>query len=188
MGWLLTKIFFALLLCFVVGLLLGLVWWWLGRKKVEAMEAELATSQADLKKCRADLEACRAKSKKTPTPTPKPVEPVAAAPVAAVTSWSTGTTKLGTAAAGHEDDLKVVSGIGPVMEKTLKEFDIQSWEQLAAFTAEDVAKVTEAISAFPGRIERDKWVEQAKELVEKFPLNDPYDRPTRETFLNKKKK
>ena len=107
--------------------------------------------------------------------------------VAGDTSWSSGMTELGTLAANHEDDLKVVNGIGPVMEETLKGFGIQSWEQLAAFSADDIAKVTEAISSFPGRIERDQWVEQAQDLVVRFPLTTPYDRPTRDTFLNKKK-
>ena len=101
------------------------------------------------------------------------------------TNWAKGKTKLGTAGAGHKDDLKVVNGIGPVMENTLNGFGIQSWEQLAAFTKQDVNKVNDAIETFPGRIERDEWVRQAKGLVKKFPLNvNKYDRPTRETFLN----
>ena len=73
------------------------------------------------------------------------------------------------------------------MEKTLQSFGIQTWEQLAAFRKGDVEKVTKAIDAFPGRIERDEWVRQAKDLVKRFPLGTPYDRPTRETFLNESK-
>lgn len=102
-------------------------------------------------------------------------------------SWQQGTTKLGTPGADHVDDLKRIHGIGPVMEKTLQSFGIQTWEQLAAFRKADVEKVTKAIDAFPGRIERDEWVRQAKDLVERFPLGTPYDRPTRETFLNESK-
>ena len=99
-------------------------------------------------------------------------------------SWQAGTTTLGTPGAAHTDDLKVINGIGPVMEKTLRSFGIKTWEQLAAFRDTDVATVTDAIDAFPGRIERDEWVRQARDLVERFPLRSPYDRPTRETFLN----
>jgi len=97
-------------------------------------------------------------------------------------SWQKGTTKLGTPGAGHRDDLKVVHGIGPVLEKTLNDYGIQAWEQLAAFTRKDVATVDEALS-FPGRIDRDEWIKQAKELVKRFP--DRKKRPTRETFLNR---
>ena len=101
-----------------------------------------------------------------------------------VTKWRSGTTKLGTAGAGHTDDLKVVNGIGPVMEKTLNGFGIQTWEQLAAFSKADVTKVNDAIDSFPGRIERDNWVSQAADLMKRFPLHSPYDRPTRKTMLN----
>jgi len=101
-----------------------------------------------------------------------------------LTEWSNGTTKLGTLGAGHTDDLKVVNGIGPKMESVLNSFGITSWEQLAAFSAADVEKVTKALDTFPGRIERDEWVAQAKDLVKRFRLTDPYHRPTRETYLN----
>ena len=97
-------------------------------------------------------------------------------------SWQKGTTKLGTPGAAHKDDLKVVNGIGPVLEKTLNDYGIQSWEQLAAFTRKDVKTVDEALS-FPGRIDRDEWISQAKELVKRF--SDRKNRPTRETFLNR---
>jgi len=100
-----------------------------------------------------------------------------------VRNWSRGKTRLGTAGAGHRDDLKVVNGIGPVLEKTLNDYGIQSWEQLADFTKSDIDKVDDALS-FPGRIERDEWVSQAKDLVKRFPLTSPYHRPTRKTFLN----
>ena len=101
-----------------------------------------------------------------------------------ITEWSKGKTTLGTAGAGHTDDLKVVNGIGPKMEGILNSYGITAWEQLAAFKKADVEKVTEAINTFPGRIERDEWVAQAKDLVKRFPLTDPYNRPTRETYLN----
>jgi NADH-quinone oxidoreductase subunit E len=91
---------------------------------------------------------------------------------------------LGTPGAAHHDDLKVINGIGPYMEKTLNGFEVKSWEQLAALKKADVEKVSEAIGAFPGRIERDGWVRQARDLVRRFPLRSPYDRPTRKTFLN----
>jgi predicted flap endonuclease-1-like 5' DNA nuclease len=116
-------------------------------------------------------------TKKAPTRTRK-----AAAPRGAK-AWQDGVTRLGTPGARHRDDLKVVNGIGPKMESILNDFGIQAWEQLAAFTKADVAKVSDAIDTFPGRIERDEWVSQAKDLVKEFP--DTGNRPTRATYLNR---
>jgi len=96
-------------------------------------------------------------------------------------SWAQGTTSLGTYGAGHTDDLKVINGVGPTMEGVLNDFGITAWEQVAALNSDEVERVGEAIEAFPGRIERDRWVEQARELVDRFPEVD--SRPTRETFL-----
>ena len=97
-------------------------------------------------------------------------------------SWAQGTTKLGTPGAGHKDDLKVVNGIGPKMEGLLNKFGVTAWEQLAALSKSEVVKLNEMIESFPGRIERDEWVKQSKDLCKRFP--DPKERPTRKTFLN----
>ena len=97
-------------------------------------------------------------------------------------SWQKGKTKLGTPGAGHSDDLKVINGIGPKMEGVLNSFGIQAWEQLAALKKNEVVAVNEALDFFPGRIERDDWVNQAKGLCKRFP--DTKKRPTRKTFLN----
>ncbi|MCP3988238.1 MAG: hypothetical protein GY724_04125 [Actinomycetia bacterium] len=80
-------------------------------------------------------------------------------------SWQQGTTQLGTPGADHRDDLKAINGIGPVMERTLNDLGIKTWEQIAAFTADDIKKVSAAILTFPGRIERDDWVGGADELL-----------------------
>jgi len=101
-----------------------------------------------------------------------------------ITDWARGETTLGTAGALHTDDLKVINGIGPKMEGILNSFGITSWEQVGSFKKSDISTVTEAIDTFPGRIERDEWVSQAKDLVKRFPLTSPYHRPTRDTYLN----
>ena len=96
-------------------------------------------------------------------------------------AWQSGETKFGTPGSAHRDDLKVVNGIGPVIEKALNRYGIKSWEQLATLKAGDVKAIDEALD-FPGRIRREQWVQQAKALVRQFPDNK--DRPTRRTFLN----
>jgi len=71
---------------------------------------------------------------------------------------------LFTAPEGDADDLKKISGVGPVLEKKLNGLGITTYAQVAAFTAEDIARVDDALS-FKGRIERDNWVQQAKDLM-----------------------
>jgi len=71
---------------------------------------------------------------------------------------------LFTAPEGAADDLKKISGVGPVLEKKLNALGITTYAQVAAFTAEDIARVDDALS-FKGRIERDNWVQQAKDLA-----------------------
>ncbi len=60
-----------------------------------------------------------------------------------------------------DDDLKKVHGIGPKLERTLKELGITSFRQIANFEAADIAYVTAALDAFKGRIERDDWMGSA---------------------------
>jgi len=72
---------------------------------------------------------------------------------------------FGTATATEKDDLKMISGIGPVIEERLHTLDIYTFRQISKFTPQDIAAINEAIIYFSGRIERDEWVAQAKELV-----------------------
>jgi len=65
----------------------------------------------------------------------------------------------------QRDDLKRISGIGEVMEKLLNELGVVSFAQLAAFDQADIDKVDTALEEFPGRVERDDWVGQARQLV-----------------------
>jgi predicted flap endonuclease-1-like 5' DNA nuclease len=64
----------------------------------------------------------------------------------------------------RKDDLKLVKGIGPVLERRLHELGVRSFADLAALTPARVKEIDEAIE-FPGRIERERWIEQAKELL-----------------------
>ena len=62
------------------------------------------------------------------------------------------------------DDLKQLSGVGPALEKKLHEAGVTTFAQIAAWTEADIADMDEKLS-FKGRIEREGWVDQAKELV-----------------------
>jgi len=65
-------------------------------------------------------------------------------------------------APAEKDDLKLIYGIGPVMERILNELGITSFKQISEFSNNDIERVAKAIDTFPDRIERDDWVGGAK--------------------------
>lgn len=74
--------------------------------------------------------------------------------------------RIGTAGESDKDDLKIIKGIGPFIEKKLNALNIFTFRQIANFTEEDEDLVNESIEFFPGRIRRDKWVPQARGLMD----------------------
>ena len=71
---------------------------------------------------------------------------------------------LNIATAKVKDDLRLVKGIGPVMEKKLNAFGVYSFEQLGRLTDKDIEALANTLESFPGRIQRDNWVSQSKKL------------------------
>lgn len=65
---------------------------------------------------------------------------------------------------GAADDLKLISGVGPVLEGKLNALGITRYEQIAKFKKADIVRVDDVLN-FKGRIERDEWVKQAKALA-----------------------
>jgi predicted flap endonuclease-1-like 5' DNA nuclease len=61
------------------------------------------------------------------------------------------------------DDLKMISGIGPATEKKLHTAGVVSYQQIATLSNEEIERIETAIK-WPGRIRRDHWIEQAREL------------------------
>lgn len=143
-------------------------------------EARLESEVADI------LESAETKTEEEAVATPKEAvkeekaQPEAAAETAAepeeaaTEDESEGPTKtveidfsgIGTASAEEKDDLKKIKGIGKALETKLNSVGIYTYKQIASFTPEVEEQVTEAISFFPGRIERDEWVSQAKALLQ----------------------
>jgi predicted flap endonuclease-1-like 5' DNA nuclease len=64
----------------------------------------------------------------------------------------------------EKDDLKIIGGIGPGIEKKLNGLGIISFKQISELTEESTHRISAAIKFFPGRIERDRWIEQASRL------------------------
>jgi len=62
------------------------------------------------------------------------------------------------------DDLKKVKGIGPVMEKTLNQIGIYSFNQVSKMTKNEYDLLDSITGSFPGRAQRDDWAGQANKL------------------------
>lgn len=65
---------------------------------------------------------------------------------------------------GRADDLKLINGIGPKIERLLNDLGVYHFHQIAQWTEGQKAYLDEQL-ALSGRIERDGWVRQAKELA-----------------------
>lgn len=62
------------------------------------------------------------------------------------------------------DDLKKIKGVGKVIEGKLHDHGITRFAQIAAWTKADVEAFNKKLS-FSGRIEREEWIAQAKDLA-----------------------
>ena len=71
---------------------------------------------------------------------------------------------LGVASASDRDDLQTIKGIGPFIEEKLNALGIYTFEQISKMTAKIEEEVNIAIEFFPGRVKRDEWAKQAKQL------------------------
>ncbi|WP_296762015.1 NADH-quinone oxidoreductase subunit NuoE [Sediminimonas sp.] len=66
---------------------------------------------------------------------------------------------------GGADDLKQIKGVGPKLEKLLNENGIYHLDQVAGWSADEVAWADENLVGFKGRASRDDWVGQARKLT-----------------------
>ncbi|HTP99741.1 MAG TPA: hypothetical protein VMN56_10470 [Casimicrobiaceae bacterium] len=62
------------------------------------------------------------------------------------------------------DDLKLIVGIGPVLERMLHKMGVTTYRQIARWSERDIDEFDAKLPEFPGRIRRDAWVTQAREL------------------------
>lgn len=66
---------------------------------------------------------------------------------------------------GNEDDLELVNGIGPMLGELLNEIGVYYFWQIAEWGPAEIEWVDNKLEHFKGRIERDEWVAQARELA-----------------------
>jgi len=65
---------------------------------------------------------------------------------------------------GQPDDLKKITGISEDLEVQLKKLNVLRFDQISAFSDDDIANLDEVLK-LGGRVERDDWVGQAQRLM-----------------------
>ncbi len=113
--------------------------------------------------------ATAASSEASPHSTPQRAAEPARAPTgaaAAAEAMAEGTKPAGlpTARGNRPDELELIRGIGPQNEARLHALGIWHFDQIAAWTPKE-AQWVGGYLAFPGRIEREDWIGQAKVLA-----------------------
>ncbi len=94
---------------------------------------------------------------------PAPVEKVAEKPVAKPADGKPAS--LMAKAPAKSDDLKLIKGIGPKLEKELNGLGVYTFDQMAGFSKDDLSWIDDNLTAFKGRCFRDDWTGQAKALL-----------------------
>jgi len=65
---------------------------------------------------------------------------------------------------GKKDNLTLIKGVGAILEKRLNELGVYHFDQIASWTPSQQEFMDEKM-AFPGRVERENWVDQSKLLA-----------------------
>jgi predicted flap endonuclease-1-like 5' DNA nuclease len=104
-----------------------------------------------------------------PTPPPAPAAPVASEPAAAEPEPAPA--PAATPPPPHAttpsaaDNLQLLKGVGPKMVGLLGGLGVTRFEQIAAWTEADIARIDPQLGAFQGRVARDNIVDQAGYLA-----------------------
>lgn len=179
-GFLVGEIWVLLLLATLVGLLAGWIIW--GRRapvtvtvddgaadrlrhSLAACEAQGRDQASRIAALTADLEAARqatiraeASAMAAPAAMADPVPAEAKRPEA-----------LSAPRNGAADDLKLIKGVGPKLEALLHRLGFYHFDQIANWTAAEIAWVDENLEGFRGRVTRDQWAIQARDLAAGLP-------------------
>ena len=151
----LASIFMGAVVFIVVGLLLGWIFCSELKPLVQSNEASTAPSAP------APAPAAEA----APVTAPVAQAPEAEAPEVEAVEDAVRPEALSGARDGGADDLKMIKGVGPKLEIMLNELGFYHFDQIAGWSAAEVAWVNDNLAGFKGRVSRDNWVEQARKLA-----------------------
>ena len=153
----LASIFMGAMVFIVVGLLLG----WIFCSELKPLVQSNETSTAPSAPEPAPAPAAE------PAPVTAPVAqaPEVEAPEVEAVEDAVRPEALSGARDGGADDLKMIKGVGPKLEIMLNELGFYHFDQIAGWSAAEVAWVNDNLTGFKGRVSRDNWVEQARKLA-----------------------
>jgi predicted flap endonuclease-1-like 5' DNA nuclease len=60
--------------------------------------------------------------------------------------------------------LKLIVGIGPVLERRLNKLGVFRFKQIARWRESDIERIAQQLRSFGDRITREKWIDGAKKL------------------------
>lgn len=72
---------------------------------------------------------------------------------------------IGAQEAAGADDLSRIKGVGPKLAALLASLGVSRFDQIAAWSDTDLARIDAQLGTFAGRPARDNWVEQARLLA-----------------------
>ena len=151
----LASIFMGAVVFIVVGLLLG----WIFCSELKPLVQPNDTSAAPSAPEPAPV------SEPAPATAPVAQAPKAEAPEVEAVEDAVRPEALSGARDGGADDLKMIKGVGPKLEIMLNELGFYHFDQIAGWSAAEVAWVNDNLTGFKGRVSRDNWVEQARKLA-----------------------
>ena len=192
MLFLATQIFLWLAIAFAVGAIIG--WWYGSSSAIDNMQSSfdfkktteggggggsigvlsdsLMKTQEELKNCQQSLAIAETKLKEMDLRYENTGDHPTAIDTPVVEDEFDADSEL----AGEEelamedmerDDLTLIHGIGPYIQKKLYEMGISLYKQIAQLTEEDIEEIGKSINYFPSRIIRDNWKESARNLHQK---------------------
>ncbi len=133
--------------------------------KPAAPKAAAPAASTNTKPAAKPKAAPKPKAAAKPKATAKPKAAAKAAAPAATTAAGKRPAALSAARASGADDLKMIKGVGPKLEALLNRLGFYHFDQVASWTADEVAWVDQNLEGFKGRVSRDNWVAQAKTLA-----------------------
>jgi NADH-quinone oxidoreductase subunit E len=135
-------------------------------KRIDGTEVPLTTPW--LGKAAKSAAATKTLAKKAPVKM-APVEKAAGKKATPAKTASAGTGKkpkiMKAPRKSGADDLKMIKGVGPKLEKMLNSLGFYHFDQVAKWSADEVAWVDQNLEGFKGRASRDGWIAQAKLLA-----------------------
>ncbi|MGL5012296.1 MAG: hypothetical protein ACRC6I_20705 [Paracoccaceae bacterium] len=183
-GFLLSEIWFLLALAGLIGLVAGWIIW--GRQDQTVVAAD--TGEADrlrteLADCRSkgaahaarvtelegQLAACGARVKELEGQLAAPAAPVMAPQALMGGAAAVRPAALDGPRGGKADDLKLIKGVGPKLEALCNKLGFWHFDQIANWTPAEVAWVDENLEGFKGRVSREDWIAQARDLAASKP-------------------